>query len=141
MRNKTPISEKLRIGGIILLLKAFFIIPILHFYLVAWPGQAACVAVSWALMSLAFTRIKPRTSDIFLLLYGEIVQFLSVGVWYQIAMRSREEVEFAGEVYKRSMTFSWDMDIIFFVALGGLFQAVLLFFYRNAVRYDAGWQD
>lgn len=134
-------SEKMRIGGIILLVKIFFILPLLHYYLVAWPGQVASVAVSLGLMLLAFTRVKPHTPDLFLLLYGELIQFISVGAWYQIAVRSRERLEVAGEVYKRSLEFAWGYDILLYTALGGLFQATLLYFYRNAVRYDKGWRD
>ncbi|MDR2075693.1 MAG: hypothetical protein LBP61_01985 [Desulfovibrio sp.] len=133
--------ERLRMGGAILLIKLFFIVPVLHFYLVGWRGQIICAGVSVCLMLLAFSRIRPRTPDLLLLLYGEIVQFLSVLAWIFVAARSRVEVETLGAIYRRSLEFSWDGEVFFFTVLGGVFQAVLLSVYRSAARYDQGWRD
>jgi hypothetical protein len=132
-------SEKMRIGGIILLVKTFFIGSLMYFYLVALPGQVACVAVSVFLMFLAFLVVRARTSDFTLLLLGEAVQFLSAGAWFFIAQRSRMSVELIDAVYERTLDFTWDTEILVFLLLGGVFQTILLYFYRNAVRYDLGW--
>ena len=134
-------SEKVRIGIIILLIKTFFIGSIMYFYLVALPGQVACAAVSVFLMFLAFLIIRARTSDFVLLLLGEAVQFLSAGAWYFIAQRSRMSVELVDAVFERTLDFTWDMEIVVFLLLGGVIQTVLLYFYRNAVRYDLGWRN
>jgi hypothetical protein len=133
--------ERLRMGGIILLIKLFFIVPVLHVYLVGWEGQILCALVSVCLMILAFTRVRPGTPDLLILLYGELVQFISVLVWIFVAVRSRVELEMLGTVYRRSLEFAWDGEIFLFTALGGVFQALLLFAYRSAARYDKGWRD
>jgi hypothetical protein len=133
--------ERLRMGGAILLVKLFFIVPVLLFDLVGWEGQIICALISICLMVLAFSRIRPQTPDLLLLLYGEIVQFLSVFVWIFVAFRSRVQLEILGTIYERSLDFAWDMEIFFFTVLGGVFQAVLLYVYRSAARYDKGWRD
>jgi hypothetical protein len=133
--------ERLRLGGAILLIKLFFIMPVLLFYLVGWPGQIVCALVSICLMILAFTRIRPDTPDFLLLLYGEAVQFLSVLAWIFVAARSRVQLEILGTIHERSLDFAWNAEILFFTVLGGVFQAVLLSVYRSAARYDKGWRD
>ena len=134
-------SEKVRIGGIILLIKLFFILPVLHYHGVAWFGQVACVSVSLTLMVLAFLCIRPRTSDFVIILGGQAVQFLSAGAWFLIGERLRASMEAWGVVYHQTLDFTWDHEAFFYIFLGGILQTTFLYFYRNAVRYDKGWRD
>lgn len=131
-------SERIRIGGLILLMKAFFIIPIMKYYGTSWPGQAICVVASLLLMLGAFMCIRPRTPDIVLLILGEIVQFASAGVWYLVSRSMREYQEGWGTRFQHALDLKWDSELILYIIIGGVLQAGLLYFYRTAVRCDKG---
>ena len=131
-------SERMRIGGLILLMKTFFIIPILRFYGTSWPGQVICISASLLFMFGAFLCIRPRTPDFVLLILGEMVQFSSTGVWLVVSKSLREYQESMGTRFQAAMDITLDAELLITVALGGLFQAVLLYFYRTAVRCDKG---
>lgn len=134
-------SEKVRIGGIILLIETFFIGTFMYFNMVSFPGQVACSAASLFLMFLAFLVVRARTSDFVLLLLGQAVQFLSAGAWHFIAHRFRVSVEILDAVYERTLNLTWDTEVTLLLIVIGIIQTVLLYFYRNAVCYDLGWRS
>ncbi len=132
-------AERIRIGFIILLVNIFFIVPVLYVSLVAWAGQIACVSVTLLLVLGAFCFVRVNTPDWILLLLGQAVQIISAGAWYLIGSRLRLTVAVLGDTYHRTQDFSFDMEVVVVILLAGVGQSVLLYFFRNAVREDKGW--
>ena len=129
-------TERLRIGFMIMLVNIFFIVPLLYMALVSWKGQIVCVLFTLLLIFGAFFFVRRNTPDGLLLLLGEAIQIISAGACYLIGSRFGLTVEILGETYTRTQEFSFDMEVIVFLLLSGIGQTILLYFFRNAVRED-----